>query len=263
MTHTSTAVAAPAVELRDIHKSYDGLHVLKGCSLTVQSGQVAAIIGPSGGGKSTLLRCTNLLEIPDSGMVLRNGVPFGVWSDSDGKRHSTPRRELMHGRGKMPMVFQHFDLFLHLTALNNVVLGQRVVLGRSKAEAERIAKETLDRVGLSAKLRSYPSTLSGGQQQRVGIARALAMNPDVLLLDEPTSSLDPEMMGEVVSIIQELARDGLTMLIATHEMGLARQIASRVYFVEAGLIADEGSPQEIFDNPQKERTRDFLRAVVR
>ena len=256
------ARGAAAVEVRDIRKSYGHLAVLKGVSMSVRAGEVAAIIGPSGGGKSTLLKCVNLLEIPDSGTILRNGEPFGPWTDADGRRHPVKRRDIMHGRSKMPMVFQNFNLFQHMTALDNVVVAQRTVLGRSKEEARSVATQTLTRVGLADKLRSYPAMLSGGQQQRVGIARALAMNPDVLLLDEPTSSLDPEMMGEVLAIIRQLASEGLTMLIATHEMGLARTIASHVHFVEKGLIAETGTPEQIFDDARTGRVREFLQAVV-
>lgn len=212
----------PTLDVRDLRKSYGSFEVLRGISLTVGRGQVTAVIGPSGGGKSTLLRCLNLLETPDSGTILRNGRPSGSWLDEAGLTHKPVRRELRQGRAHMPMVFQNFNLFQHLSSLDNVVVAQRVVLSRTKTEARKIAIEALERVGLGDKLRSYPAMLSGGQQQRVAIARALAMSPEVLLLDEPTSSLDPEMTGEVVAIIKELASAGMTMVIATHEMGLAR-----------------------------------------
>jgi polar amino acid transport system ATP-binding protein len=189
-------------------------------------------------------------------------VPFGAWRDASGRVIKQPRRDIQRGRAGMPMVFQRFNLFQNLTVLDNVVIGQRVVLKRSQPEAEDIAKRTLQRVGLAEKLRSYPVTLSGGQQQRVGIARALAMDPDVLLLDEPTSSLDPELIGEVLTIIRQLADDGMTMIIATHEMGLARQIASSVHFIDHGVIAEEGTPAELFDAPEHARTREFIAAIL-
>jgi polar amino acid transport system ATP-binding protein len=258
-----TGVSAPTLELRDIEKSFGELRVLKGISLMVRSGGVAVLIGPSGGGKTTLLRCTNFLEVPDRGIVLRDGVPFGAWRDESGRVIKQPRRDIQRGRAGMPMVFQRFNLFQNLTVLENVVVGQRVVLGRTQRDAEDKAKETLERVGLSQKLRSHPATLSGGQQQRVGIARALAMDPDVLLLDEPTSSLDPELIGEVLTIIRQLAEDGITMILATHEMGLARQIASSVHFIDDGVIVEEGTPSEVFDTPAHPRTRDFVAAILR
>ena len=258
----ATELAPPAVEVRGLEKRFGRLEVLKGVNLIVRTGEVAIIIGPSGGGKSTLLRCIDLLEVPDGGVVLRQGQPFGVWKDEDGREHRQTSREIQQGRAKMPMVFQRFNVFQHLTVLNNVMIGQRVVLKRSKAEAEERAVAILGRMGLSEKLRAYPATLSGGQQQRVGIARALAMDPDVLLLDEPTSVLDPELIGEVLEIIRGLASDGMTMIIATHEMGLARQIGSHVHFVEGGVIAEEGTPAEIFDSPRNRRTQEFIRAVL-
>jgi ABC-type polar amino acid transport system ATPase subunit len=254
--------AFAAVDVRGLRKSFGRNEVLKGIDLTVWPGEVAVIIGPSGGGKSTLLRCINFLETPDAGTVLRHGSPFGAWRDSSGRAVRQSSKEINRGRALMPMVFQRFNLFQHLTVLDNVVVGQRVVLGRPRSESEQMAISVLNSVGLGEKLRSYPATLSGGQQQRVGIARALAMEPDVLLLDEPTSSLDPELIGEVLQIIRTLAADGMTMIIATHEMGLARQIASHVHFIDDGLIAEEGSAVEIFESPKNQRTRDFLKAVL-
>lgn len=256
------AIAPAAIQVLGLQKSFGRLRVLKGISLVVQRGEVAAIIGPSGGGKSTLLRCINFLETPDQGTVLVNGKGFGVWRDDAGRVIKQAASEVQRGRAKMPMVFQRFNLFQHLTVLENVAIAQRVVLKRSRPAAEEKAITTLQRVGLGDKIRAYPATLSGGQQQRVGIARALAMDPDVLLLDEPTSSLDPELIGEVLQIIRRLARDGMTMIIATHEMGLARQIASHVHFIEDGIIAEEGTPTEVFDAPRNARTRDFIRAVL-
>ena len=258
-----TGTDEPAVKVQALHKSFGHLQVLKGVSLSVGTGDVAAVIGPSGGGKSTLLRCINYLEQPDSGRILLKGRPFGAWVDESGKRIRQPASALRRDRARMPMVFQRFNLFQHLTVLDNVAIGQRVSLKRSRSESENKAKTVLDRVGLASKLKSYPATLSGGQQQRVGIARALAMDPDVILLDEPTSSLDPELTGEVLQIIKQLAIEGMTMIIATHELGLARQIASRVHFIEGGVIAEEGTPREVFDNPKGDRTRDFVRSVIR
>jgi ABC-type histidine transport system ATPase subunit len=263
LRQTSTGLDLPAVEVQALHKSFGRLQVLKGVSLSVRTGDVAAVIGPSGGGKSTLLRCINFLEQPDSGRILLRGQLFGAWIDERGKRIRQPASALRRDRARMPMVFQRFNLFQHLTVLDNVVVGQRVALKRSRTEAEDKAKTVLDRVGLASKLKSYPATLSGGQQQRVGIARALAMDPDVILLDEPTSSLDPELTGEVLQIIKELAVEGMTMIIATHELGLARQIASRVHFIEGGVIAEAGTPHEVFDHPKGDRTRDFVRSVIR
>ena len=191
------------------------------------------------------------------------GQPIGAWINDSGKRIRQPGSALRRDRARMPMVFQRFNLFQHLTVLENVVVGQRLALKRTRSEAEDKAKGVLDRVGLASKLKSYPATLSGGQQQRVGIARALAMDPDVILLDEPTSSLDPELTGEVLQIIKDLAVAGMTMIIATHELGLARLIASRVHFIDGGVIAEEGTPGEVFDQPKSDRTRDFVRSVIR
>jgi polar amino acid transport system ATP-binding protein len=261
--NTNPASGLPAVEVQALYKSFGNLQVLNGVSLSVMTGEVAAVIGPSGGGKSTLLRCINYLEKPDSGHIILNGQPLGAWISNSGKIIRQPGSELRRCRARMPMVFQRFNLFQHLSVLDNVVVGQRLALKRSRAEAESKAKAVLDRVGLSAKLKSYPATLSGGQQQRVGIARALAMDPDVILLDEPTSSLDPELTGEVLQIVKDLAVAGMTMIIATHELGLARLIASRVHFIDGGVVAEEGTPLEVFDQPKGGRTRDFVRSVIR
>jgi polar amino acid transport system ATP-binding protein len=261
--NTTPTSRAPAVEVQGLYKSFGNLPVLNGVSLSVMAGEVAAIIGPSGGGKSTLLRCINYLEEPDSGRIMLNGQPFGAWVSKSGKRIRQPGSELRRSRARMPMVFQRFNLFQHLCVLDNVIVGQRLALKRNRAEAENKAKAVLDRVGLGAKLKSYPATLSGGQQQRVGIARALAMDPDVILLDEPTSSLDPELTGEVLQIIKDLAVAGMTMIIATHELGLARLIASRVHFIDGGVIAEEGTAREVFDEPKGGRTREFVRSVIR
>jgi ABC-type polar amino acid transport system ATPase subunit len=260
---TGPALGPLAVEVQALYKSFGNTQVLNGISLSVMTGGVAAVIGPSGGGKSTLLRCINYLEEPDSGHIMLKGQPFGAWINESGRRIRQPGSALRRDRARMPMVFQRFNLFQHLTVLDNVVVGQRLALKRSRAEAEDKAKAVLDRVGLASKLKSYPATLSGGQQQRVGIARALAMDPDVILLDEPTSSLDPELTGEVLQIIKDLAVAGMTMIIATHELGLARLIASRVHFIDGGVIAEEGTPREVFDQPKGDRTRDFVRSVIR
>jgi polar amino acid transport system ATP-binding protein len=253
---------ATAVEVRALHKWFGPLHVLRGLNIQVQRGEVAAIIGPSGSGKSTLLRCINLLETPDEGWILVNGSYLG-WIPHPSGRGKTRQSasDVYRGRARMPMVFQRFNLFQHMTALRNVMEGPTAVLGVPKKEAEERASEQLSRVGLADKLHAYPAQLSGGQQQRVAIARALAMEPDVILFDEPTSSLDPELVGEVLETIRRLAADGMTMLVVTHEMRFARQTAHRVYFMDEGLIAEEGSPESIFDAPQNARLQSFMRAL--
>jgi polar amino acid transport system ATP-binding protein len=251
----------PAVEVRQLHKSFGSTRVLRDLSLLVQRGEVAAIIGPSGSGKSTLLRCINLLEQPDSGWILVDGSYMGWMPGSSGNRVKRPARDVYRDRARMPMVFQRFNLFQHMTALRNVMVGPATVLGVSKKDAEERAVEQLARVGLADKVHSYPAQLSGGQQQRVAIARALAMQPDVILFDEPTSSLDPELVGEVLETIRSLAADGMTMLVVTHEMRFARQTAHRVYFVDEGQIAEEGIPDAIFDAPNNARLQSFMRAL--
>jgi polar amino acid transport system ATP-binding protein len=255
--------ARPVIEVRGLVKSFGGSEVLKGVSLTIAQGQVAAVIGPSGGGKSTLLRCINHLTEPDEGEIVIQGTPIGRYRDSEGRTRVQPERELRAVRARMPMVFQRFNLFHHRTAVGNVMEPQLRVLGRKKEEARARAEEVLGKVGLSHRLGAYPHTLSGGEQQRVGIARALAMDPEIILFDEPTSSLDPEMVGGVLDVIGGLAAEGMTMMIVTHEMTFARDIANRVYFLERGVIAEEGSPDEIFASGRYGRAREFARLVAR
>ena len=235
------------VRIKDLRKSFGTLEVLKGVDMDVQRGEVVVILGPSGSGKSTLLRCVNQLEAPTGGEV---------WFEDIQVNH--PDTNVNRVREKIGMVFQSFNLFPHLTAKGNVMLAQRKVLKRSKDDAERIAIEQLERVGLGDRVDYYPSQLSGGQQQRVAIARALAMDPHVMLFDEVTSALDPELVRGVLDVMKELAKAGMTMLVVTHEMGFARDVGTRVVFMDEGVIVEEGTPTEVFDNPQNERTKDFL-----
>ncbi|MBS5138274.1 MAG: amino acid ABC transporter ATP-binding protein [Clostridium sp.] len=239
------------IEVSDLHKSFGELKVLKGVSEHISKGEVVSIIGPSGGGKSTFLRCLNLLEIPDSGKILFEGEDItakGVNID-------------LH-RQKMGMVFQHFNVFPHMTVGENITMAP-VLLGKKKQnEAVEIAKELLNKVGLSSKYDEYPQRLSGGQKQRLAIVRALAMEPDVMLFDEPTSALDPEMVGEVLNVIKSLVKDGMTTVIVTHEMGFAREVSDRVFFMDDGILAEKGSPDEIFSHPQNPRTKEFLSKVL-
>jgi ABC-type polar amino acid transport system ATPase subunit len=241
----------PILTVRELHKSFGRLEVLKGISAQVRESHVVALIGPSGCGKSTLLRCLNRLETPTSGTILFRG--------EDIARPAAPVSRL---RREIGMVFQRFNLFPHLTALENVTLAPRKVLGTPPAQAEEEGLALLERVKLGAKADNYPGELSGGQQQRVAIARALALHPAVLLFDEPTSALDPELVGEVLEVMQDLAREGRTMLVATHEMGFAREVAQHVIFLDAGVIAEEGPPEQIFQAPRNERTREFLTRVL-
>ncbi len=235
-------------DIRHLQKTFGDHEVLKDINLTVQKGEVISIIGSSGSGKSTLLRCLNLLEEPTGGEIYFEG-------------ESVFEKNLSSYRAKVGMVFQQFNLFNNMTALQNCVIGQRKVLKRTKAEAEEMARYYFDKVGMSEFINARPSQLSGGQKQRVAIARTLAMNPDVILFDEPTSALDPEMVGEVLSVMRELAKTGLTMLVVTHEMSFAREVSSRVIFMDEGVICEEGTPEQIFENPQKERTKEFLSSV--
>ena len=235
------------VRIEDLHKSFGDLDVLRGVNLEVRRGEVVVILGPSGSGKSTLLRCVNLLETPPSGRV------FFEDTEITGKKTDINKVRAMVG-----MVFQSFNLFPHLSAKSNVMLAQRKVLKRSKEEAERIAIEQLQKVGLGDRVDYKPAQLSGGQQQRVAIARALAMDPHVMLFDEATSALDPELVRDVLGVMKELARGGMTMIVVTHEMGFARDVADRVIFMDGGVIVEEGTPEEVFDHPTSERTKDFL-----
>jgi polar amino acid transport system ATP-binding protein len=240
-----------ALEIRDVHKSFGKLEVLRGIDLSLAEHEVVCLIGASGSGKSTLLRCVNLLEPIQSGSIVIAG--------EDVTARGT---DVNRVRSKIGIVFQAFNLFPHMTVLRNVTLGPRKALGLSRAEAEARADDLLARFGLAEKRLEYPDRLSGGQQQRVAIVRALAMRPDLLLLDEVTSALDPELVAEVLEVIRELARGGMTMLIATHEMGFARDVANRVCFLHEGRILEEGAPAEIFTAPREERTRQFLQRIV-
>jgi polar amino acid transport system ATP-binding protein len=237
----------PVLVYDQVRKLYGDFVALQGVSLQVHKGEVMCLIGPSGSGKSTLLRCTNALETIDGGQVLVDGVPLP-------KRES----EVRQVRRRMGMVFQSFELFPHKSALDNVAMGPITVLGMREDEARRRAQALLEKVGLGSKAANFPANLSGGQQQRVAIARALAMEPEVMLFEEPTSALDPETVGEVLSVMQKLAQEGMTMIVVTHEMGFARRVADWVVVFEAGAIIEQGPPTQIFDNPTVERTRDFL-----
>lgn len=239
------------IQVVDLHKKFGDLEVLKGVSEEIHKGEVVSIIGPSGGGKSTFLRCLNLLEKPDSGSVIFEGVDI-TKKNIDIDKH----------RQKMGMIFQHFNVFPHLTVLENITLAPTLELGISKKEAEEKACELLDIVGLLDKKDEYPRKLSGGQKQRLAIVRALAMNPDVLLMDEPTSALDPEMVKDVLEVIRNLAKQGMTIVIVTHEMAFAREISNRVLFMDGGIIQEEGTPQEVFGNPKNPRTVSFLSKVL-
>ncbi|MFA5843210.1 MAG: amino acid ABC transporter ATP-binding protein [Coriobacteriia bacterium] len=235
------------IRIEGLHKSFGATQVLKGVDLEVDKGEVVVILGPSGSGKSTMLRCVNRLEESTGGKIWFEDLEV-----------TSPKTDINQVREKVGMVFQSFNLFPHLTSKGNVMLAQQKVLGRSKAEAERVAVEQLTRVGLGDKVDSYPSQLSGGQQQRVAIARALAMNPHVMLFDEVTSALDPELVRGVLDVMKSLAAAGMTMLVVTHEMGFARDVADRVIFMDDGVIVEQGTPAEVFDTPKSERTQDFL-----
>ncbi len=239
------------IQIDHITKSFGKIHALKGVSTTVKRGEVLVIIGPSGSGKSTLLRCINMLEFPDSGQIMVDGIPV---------MHKATNINAV--RAEVGMVFQQFNLFPHLTVIENVILAQRVVRKRKREEAQQIALQQLKHVGIPEKANSYPGELSGGQQQRVAIARALAMNPKIMLFDEPTSALDPEMIKEVLDVMLALAKEGMTMVVVSHEMGFTRAAANRVVFMDMGKIVEEGSPDTIFKNPTEERTRLFLSQIL-
>ncbi|MCC6191740.1 MAG: amino acid ABC transporter ATP-binding protein [Anaerolineales bacterium] len=239
------------VVLKNLVKQFGQFRAVNGLNLTVRHGQVVVIIGPSGSGKSTVLRCINHLETPTSGEI---------WVD--GMRLTHNSRDINAVRAEVGMVFQQFNLFPHLTALENIMLAQRVVRKRQKGEAERIARQQLERVGIPEKAAAYPGQLSGGQQQRVAIARALAMSPKIMLFDEPTSALDPEMIKEVLDVMQTLAGEGMTMIVVTHEMGFARNAANDIIFMDRGKIVEQGAPAEFYANPREERTRQFLSQIL-
>jgi ABC-type polar amino acid transport system ATPase subunit len=248
--------------IRNLQKSFGEHRVLKGIDLEISKGEVLVIIGPSGSGKSTLLRCLNFLEEYDHGEVLFHGQLVGYRKGSHNRMIRDSAREIANIRKRMGMVFQSFNLFPHMTVLENVIEGPVHVRKIGRSDAERDARTLLDRVGLGSKINEYPSKLSGGQQQRAGIARALAMNPEVMLFDEPTSALDPELVGEVLDVMKSLAADGMTMIVVTHEMGFARDVADRVVVMDDGSIVEIGSPAEIFSNPAQPRTAEFLRRVL-
>jgi polar amino acid transport system ATP-binding protein len=250
--------ASAVLEVRNLSKHFDRVEVLHEVNLKVDSGQTVCILGPSGSGKSTLLRCINWLERPDSGEIYLRGVRFGYKTSANGLTISMSEAELAKLRTRMAMVFQHFNLWTHLTVLGNVIEAPIHVLRRPKAEAIEEAERLLHKVGLWEKRDVFPNRLSGGQKQRVGIARALAMNPDVILFDEPTSSLDPELVGEVLSVMQDLAKEGLTMVVVTHEMGFAREVADEIIFLDHGRVLEVGTPARFFDRPSTDRVRQFL-----
>ena len=239
------------IEVKNLYKNFGKLEVLKGINIFIEQGEVVVIIGPSGSGKSTLLRCLNMLEEFNDGDIIFEGVSL-----KDKKTNINKHRE------KMGMVFQQFNLFPHMTVLNNITLAPIKVKKMNKTEAENIALDLLNKVGLSDKKDAYPNQLSGGQKQRIAIARALAMNPDVMLFDEPTSALDPEMVGEVLEVMKNLASQGMTMVVVTHEMGFAREVGSRVIFMDNGEIVEENKPKELFSNPKNDRTKSFLSKVL-
>lgn len=248
------------IRLEAIHKSFGQNHVLRGVDLSIERGEVVCIIGPSGSGKSTLLRCINYLEQPESGRIIIDGQ--NAYRDVvNGKIKNYSGKKIAATRQKIGMVFQQFNLFPHLSALQNVMEAPTHVKHMKKAEAEAKARSLLGQVGLAEKANQYPEELSGGQQQRVAIARALAMDPEIMLFDEATSALDPELVGEVLDIMRQLAFEGMTMAVVTHEMSFARQVADRVIFMDFGVIIEEGTPQEVFGSPREDRTRDFLRLV--
>ncbi|MFE6665394.1 amino acid ABC transporter ATP-binding protein [Streptomyces sp. NPDC057697] len=249
------------VEIRSVHKRFGSLDVLRGIDLSVRAGEVAVVLGPSGSGKSTLLRTINHLEKVDRGWITVDGTPVGYRRDGD-KLYELREREVLRRRTRIGFVFQNFHLFPHLTVVENIIEAPVAALGRPKKEALATAEALLARVGLADKADAYPGQLSGGQQQRVAIARALALEPKLLLFDEPTSALDPELVGEVLDVIKDLARRGTTMIVVTHEIGFAREVADTVVFMDEGRIVEQGAPGDVLDRPQHERTRAFLSKVL-
>jgi polar amino acid transport system ATP-binding protein len=257
------AASRPSIiQVRGLHKWFDALHVLRGIDTDVREGEKVCIIGPSGSGKSTLLRCINFLEEPEQGTILLDGEPMG-FLEAQGRRRRDSEASINRMRAKVGMVFQSFNLWAHMTVLENLVEAPIYVKGESRRVAGGRADQLLDRVSLRDKRDAYPAQLSGGQQQRVAIARALAMEPKIMLFDEPTSALDPELVGEVLAVIESLARDGMTMVIVTHEMAFAEEVADRVLFMDDGLIVEEGAARELFKHPRSERTAQFLSKVIR
>lgn len=239
------------IQTINLNKKFGSLHVLKDISETINDGEVVVVIGPSGSGKSTFLRCLNLLEEPTSGEILLDGINITDKGNDINKQ-----------REKMGMVFQQFNLFPHKTVMENITLAPIQVKGMSKVDAEEIGRKLLKRIGLEEKANAYPNQLSGGQKQRIAIIRALAMNPEVMLFDEPTSALDPEMVGEVLEVMKELAREGMTMVVVTHEMGFAKEVGDRVIFMDEGVMLEQGTPKELFNDPKNPRTQDFLRKIL-
>ena len=251
MTEPQLDRSAPAIDVQDLHKSFGDNEVLKGIDFHVDQGQVVCVIGPSGSGKSTLLKCVNLLEQPTSGRIFVEGVEI-----------TDPDIDVDKVRSRIGMVFQQFNLFPHLTVLRNLTIAQQRVRGRGKAEAVEVARRNLAKVGLAEREDAYPAHLSGGQQQRVAIARALSMDPDMMLFDEPTSALDPELVGDVLAVMKQLASDGMTMMVVTHEMGFAREVGDKLVFMDGGVIVESGDPREVLSNPQHARTQGFLSKVL-
>ncbi len=250
--------AEHAIEVDNLHKSFGKLEVLKGISMTADEGDVISLIGSSGSGKSTFLRCLNLLETPTSGEIFVKGVQIKMKTNRQGNRVPEDKKQVDKIRTRIAMVFQHFNLWSHMTVLENIIEAPIHVLKKNKNDSLDLARELLDKVGIADRSHYFPSQLSGGQQQRAAIARALAMEPDVLLFDEPTSALDPELVGEVLKVMQNLVKEGRTMIMATHEMGFAREVSSTVVFLDQGVIEAQGSPDYIFSNPDSERCRQFL-----
>jgi len=248
---TVTSKGTRAIEVRNLHKYFGDNEVLKGIDFHVEAGQVVCVIGPSGSGKSTLLRCVNRLEEPTSGQIFVEGID--VCDDET---------DLDKIRSRIGMVFQSFNLFPHMTVMRNLCIAQQRVKGRGKTEAIEIARKNLEKVGLAGKEDAYPAHLSGGQQQRVAIARALSMDPDMMLFDEPTSALDPELVGDVLDVMRQLAKEGMTMMVVTHEMGFAREVGDKLVFMDDGVIVEEGDPRTVLANPQHERTQRFLSKVL-
>ncbi len=248
---SAVSTTEPAIEVRALCKSFGSNEVLKGIDFHVDQGEVVCVIGPSGSGKSTLLRCVNRLEEPTTGTVMVEGVDI-----------TDPETDLDKMRTRIGMVFQQFNLFPHLTVLGNLTLAQQRAKKRGKAEAIETARRNLAKVGLAEKADAFPAQLSGGQQQRVAIARALSMDPDMMLFDEPTSALDPELVGDVLEVMKQLAREGMTMMVVTHEMGFAREVGDRVVFMDGGVVVEQGKPEDVLGNPQHERTRSFLSKVL-
>ncbi len=249
------------VEAENVHKRFGRLEVLRGISLEVKRGEVMCMLGPSGSGKSTFLRCINHLEKINAGRLSVDGELVG-YRESGGKLHELHEREVARKRSEIGMVFQHFNLFPHMTALENVTLAPMRVTGVARSESVKRAKELMARVGLADKLETYPVALSGGQQQRVAIARALAMQPKLMLFDEPTSALDPELVGEVLDVMRQLAKEGMTMIVVTHEMGFAREVADCAVFMDGGVVVESGTPEQVLGDPREERTRAFLSKVL-